>query len=85
MLLTGNLPFRTEVTSVRILSSIEGGNNVAAAASVATILLVIALAVIVLLDVIQRRVRPVTDTLVRPVDGPVPAPAPERTRRPGRR
>ncbi len=55
VLLSGNLPFKTEVTSVRILSSIEN-DNVAAAASVATVLLAISLAVIVLLDVIQRRV-----------------------------
>lgn len=55
VLLSGNLPFRTEVTSVRILSSIEN-DNVAAAAAVATVLLVISLAVIVLLDVIQRKV-----------------------------
>jgi sulfate transport system permease protein len=55
VLLSGNLPFRTEVTSVRILSSIEN-DNVAGAAAVATVLLVISLAVIVLLDLIQRRV-----------------------------
>jgi sulfate transport system permease protein len=55
VLLSGNLPFKTEVTSVRILSSIEN-DNVAAAAAVATVLLMISLAVIVLLDVIQRRV-----------------------------
>jgi sulfate transport system permease protein len=55
VLLSGNLPFRTEVTSVRILSSVEN-NNLPGAAAVATILLVISLAVIVLLDVIQRRV-----------------------------
>jgi sulfate/thiosulfate transport system permease protein len=55
VLLSGNLPFQTEVTSVRILSSIEN-DNVAAAAAVATVLLMISLAVIVLLDVIQRRV-----------------------------
>ncbi|GAB3025242.1 sulfate ABC transporter permease subunit CysT [Nocardioides flavus (ex Wang et al. 2016)] len=55
VLLSGNLPFKTEVTSVRILSSIEN-DNVVAAASVATVLLAISLAVIVLLDVIQRRV-----------------------------
>jgi sulfate transport system permease protein len=54
VLLSGNLPFRTEVTSVRILSSIEN-DNVAGAAAVATILLVISLVVIVLLDVLQRR------------------------------
>ena len=55
MLLSGNLPFQTEVTSVRILSSIEN-DNLAGAASVATVLLVISLAVIVLLDVLQRRI-----------------------------
>ncbi len=54
VLLSGNLPFRTEVTSVRILSSIEN-NNLAGAASVATVLLLVSLAVIVLLDVLQRR------------------------------
>lgn len=53
VLLSGNLALRTEVTSVRILTYIENGNMVAASA-VATALLVIALAVIVLLDVIQR-------------------------------
>jgi sulfate transport system permease protein len=55
VLLSGNLPFKTEVTSVRILGSIEN-NNLAAAASTATVLLVISLAVIVLLDVVQRKV-----------------------------
>ena len=55
VLLSGNLPYRTEVTSVRILSSIEN-NNLPSAASVATVLLVIALVVIVLLDLIQRKV-----------------------------
>jgi len=55
VLLSGNLPFKTEVTSVRILSSIEN-DNVPAAAAVATVLLLISLAVIVVLDLIQRRV-----------------------------
>ncbi|QCX28654.1 sulfate ABC transporter permease subunit CysT [Nocardioides jishulii] len=55
VLLSGNLPFKTEVTSVRILGSIEN-DNVAAAASTATVLLVVSLSVIVLLDLIQRRV-----------------------------
>lgn len=54
VLLSGNLPFRTEVTSVRILSSVEN-DNLAGAASVATILLVISLAVMVALEVLQRR------------------------------
>ncbi len=54
VLLSGNLPFQTEVTSVRILGSIEN-DNLAAAASTATVLLVVSLGVIVLLDVISRR------------------------------
>jgi len=55
VLLSGNLPFKSEVASVRILSAIEN-DNPAAAASVATLLLIVALVVILLLDVIQRRV-----------------------------
>ena len=46
VLLSGNLPFQTEVTSVRILSSIEN-DNLGGAAAVATVLLVISFAVIV--------------------------------------
>jgi sulfate transport system permease protein len=55
VLLSGNLPNRTEVASVRVLSYIENG-NLAAAASVATILLVVALVVIVFIDILQRRI-----------------------------
>lgn len=55
VLLSGNLPNRTEVASVRILSFLENGND-AAAASIASILLVVALVVIVGLDLLQRRV-----------------------------
>ena len=55
VLLSGNLPMRTEVASVRVLCYIENGNP-AAASAVATIMLVVALAVIVGLDLIQRRV-----------------------------
>lgn len=55
VLLSGNLPMRTEVTSVRVLTYIENGDTTSAAA-IATMMLAIALAVIVLLDVIQRRV-----------------------------
>jgi sulfate transport system permease protein len=54
VLLSGNLPNKTEVASVRVYSAIEGGNQQSAAA-VATILLVIALAAIVIFDLIQRR------------------------------
>jgi sulfate transport system permease protein len=55
VLLSGNLPLKTEVSSVRILTYIENG-DVASAAAVATILLLVALVVIVALDVLQRRV-----------------------------
>lgn len=55
VLLTGNLPFRTEVVSVRVLSFIEGGDT-AAAAALASVMLGVALVVIVGLDLIQRRV-----------------------------
>ena len=55
VLLSGNLPFESEVASVRILGSIEN-DNPAGAASIATLLLVISLAVIVVLDLLQRRI-----------------------------
>ena len=55
VLLSGSLPFETQVASVRVLAYLEGGDR-AGAATVATLLLVIALVVIILLDVIQRRV-----------------------------
>jgi sulfate/thiosulfate transport system permease protein len=55
VLLSGNLPNRTEVVSVRVYSYLEGGNT-AAAASVATVMLLVALLAIVALDVTQRRV-----------------------------
>jgi sulfate transport system permease protein len=55
VLLSGNLPNRTEVASVRVYSAIEGGNQ-ASAAAVATILLVVALLAIVAFDLMQRRV-----------------------------
>lgn len=55
VLLSGNLPNRTEVASVRILSYLENGDD-ASAASVAAVLLVVALVVIVGLDLLQRRI-----------------------------
>ena len=55
VLITGNLPMRTEMASVRILSYIENGNT-AAAAAIATLLLAVALLVIVTLEIISRRV-----------------------------
>jgi sulfate transport system permease protein len=55
VLLSGNVPFKTEVASVRVVSYIEGGDP-ASAAVVASILLLVGLLVILALDVIQRRV-----------------------------
>ncbi len=55
VLLSGNLPNRTEVVSIRVLTHIENG-DLASASAIATGMLVIALSVIVVLDVIQRRV-----------------------------
>jgi sulfate/thiosulfate transport system permease protein len=54
VLLSGMLPYKTEVVSVRVLSFIEGGDRTSAAA-LATIMLGVALLVIVALDVLQRR------------------------------
>jgi sulfate transport system permease protein len=54
VLLSGNLPLRTEVGSVRILTYLENGDR-AGAASVATLLLVVALVAIVSFDLLQRR------------------------------
>lgn len=55
VLLSGNLPMKTEVASVRILTYIENGDE-AAAAAVASLLLVVALIAIVILDVVSRAV-----------------------------
>jgi sulfate/thiosulfate transport system permease protein len=54
VLISGSLPRRTEVASVRMLGQIEN-DNLAGASAVATVLLVVALIVIVLLGVLQRR------------------------------
>jgi sulfate transport system permease protein len=54
VLLSGNLPYRTEVASVRIYGFNQDGNR-ASASAVAAILLIVALLVIVGLDILQRR------------------------------
>ena len=54
VLLSGNLPFKSEVASVRILSAVENDNPEGAAA-IAAMLLLVSLLVIVVLDLIQRR------------------------------
>jgi sulfate/thiosulfate transport system permease protein len=53
VLISGNLPFQTEVAAVHVYGQIES-DNVAGAAAVSTVLLVVALVVLVLLDVLQR-------------------------------
>lgn len=55
VLLSGNLPNKTEVASVRILTYIENGND-AAAASVAVLLLAVALIAIILLQILTNAV-----------------------------
>jgi sulfate transport system permease protein len=55
VLLSGNLPYHTEVASVRILSYVEG-DKLTDAAAVASLLLAVALFVIVSLEIISRRV-----------------------------
>lgn len=55
VLLSGNLPFTSEVASVRILGAVEN-DDPAAAASIATLLLLVSLLTIVALDLLQRRI-----------------------------
>lgn len=55
VLLSGNLPMRTEVASVRILAYLENGDQTSAAA-VATLLLAVSLVALVTLDILQRKV-----------------------------
>lgn len=53
VLISGNLPFKTQVASVHIFNQLESDNEVGAA-SVATVLLVVALVALVSLDLLQR-------------------------------
>lgn len=53
VLISGNLPFETQVASVHIFGQIES-DNVVAAASLSTALLVIALVVLIGIDLLQR-------------------------------
>jgi sulfate transport system permease protein len=53
VLISGNLPFKTQVASVHIYSQIEN-DNVTGAAAVSTVLLVVSLLVLVALGLIQR-------------------------------
>jgi sulfate transport system permease protein len=53
VLISGNLPFKTQVAAVHIFGQIESDNTTGAAA-VSTVLLVVALIVLIVLDVVQR-------------------------------
>jgi sulfate transport system permease protein len=53
VLISGNIPGETQVASVQIFGQIESDNR-AGAAAVSTVLLVVALAVLLLLSVVQR-------------------------------
>jgi sulfate transport system permease protein len=53
VLISGNLPFKTQVAAVQIFGQIQSDNPVGAAA-VSTVLLAIALIVLIVLDLVQR-------------------------------
>ncbi|MEP6760390.1 MAG: sulfate ABC transporter permease subunit CysT [Sporichthyaceae bacterium] len=53
VLISGNLPFKTQVASVHIFNQLES-DNVTGAAAVATVLLLVSLAMLVSLDLLQR-------------------------------
>ena len=53
MIITGNLPFRTEVSSVFIFGRIESGDQ-AGAAAVAVVLLAISFSVLLLIGTIRH-------------------------------
>jgi sulfate transport system permease protein len=53
VLISGNLPFKTQVASVHIFNQLES-DNVTGAAAVATVLLIVSLLVLLGLDLLQR-------------------------------
>jgi sulfate transport system permease protein len=53
VLISGNLPFKTQVASVHVYNQLES-DNVTGAAAVSTVLLIVSLAMLVALDVMQR-------------------------------
>ena len=53
VLISGNIPFQTQVASVHIYNQLES-DNVTGAAAVSTVLLVVSLVVLVALDMLQR-------------------------------
>ena len=57
VLISGNLPFKTQVAAVHIFGQIQSDNTTGAAA-VSTVLLLVALGVLVVLDLVQRWAAP---------------------------
>jgi sulfate transport system permease protein len=53
VLISGNIPFQTQVASVHVYNQLES-DNVTGAAAVSTVLLLVSLAMLVALDVLQR-------------------------------
>jgi sulfate transport system permease protein len=53
VLISGNIPFETQVSSVFIFSQVES-NNLVAAAAISVVLLVVALVVLVLISLLSR-------------------------------
>jgi sulfate transport system permease protein len=53
ILITGNIPFKTEVSSVFIFNQIESGNT-AGAAAVSVVLLGVSLALLAVVSLVQR-------------------------------
>jgi sulfate transport system permease protein len=56
VLISGNIPFETEVAAVRIYSQVEN-DNVTAASAIAVVLLAISLSVLLIISVFERRSR----------------------------
>jgi sulfate/thiosulfate transport system permease protein len=56
VLISGNIPFETEVAAVRIYSQVEN-DNITAAAAIAVVLLSISLAVLLAIAALERRSR----------------------------
>ncbi len=54
VLISGNIPFRTEVAAVNIFTQVEN-NNPAAAAAISVVLLALAMAVLVAIALLERR------------------------------
>ena len=54
VLISGNLPFKTQVAAVHIYSQLESSDDASGAAAVSTVLLVVALVALVSVDLLQR-------------------------------